>query len=263
MKKLDPNQGSQLAAEWLEDEMNKQLNVETDTSRKRLISTFYARQIKSMEALELIQADEPPKKQRLELAEQGRWLNILLHPAGHLLFPVIILVLAMFRLNIPTAIAAVLMLVRAVLLLLVRPDRKKEPETPPVSTPYVDDEDLTGFLRDLRNAISIDVDSLMSQFATTGIKEQKGVASDLVTVYTSLYEASVDAPDNDDLSYPLSVLKTCLYRVGMEVVHYSPENALLFDMMDVDYPSQERTPAIRSREDGILIRKGLYLNEKK
>lgn len=259
MKKLDPSAASKLSADWLDQEMQNLLNVETDMARKRLITTFFARQKKTIECLNLIKADE--KKQQLALADQEKWLQILLHPAANLVLPVIILVLALFKLNIPTAVACVLMLVRSVLLLLVKP--KDKPEEPQVSTPYVDDEALSGFLRDQRNAIAIDVDSIMSQFATANVKEQKGITNDLIAVYLSLYEAKVDAPDNDDLSYPLSVLKTCLHRSGLDVIHYSQENAALFDVMDVDYPSQERTPAIRSREDGIIVKKGLYLNEKK
>lgn len=261
MKKFDPTLASQLSANWLEDEMQKQLSVETDMARKRLITTFYARQKKSIECLNLIKADDPKKQQQLELANQEKWLQILLHPAGNLVLPVIILVLALFKLNIPTAVVCVLMLVRSVLLLLVKP--KEQKEEPQVHTPYVDDEELAGFLRDQRNAISIDVDSIMSQFATVNVKEHKGTINDIITAYISLYEAKVDAPDNADLSYPLSVLKTCLHRSGLDVISYSPENAALFDVMDVDYPSQERTPAIRNREDGIIVKKGLYLNEKK
>ena len=261
MKKLDPSAASQLSADWLDQEMQNLLNVETDMARKRLITTFFARQKKTIECLNLIKADDPKKKQQLALADQEKWLQILLHPAANLVLPVIILVLALFKLNIPTAVACALMLVRSVLLLLVKP--KDKPEEPQVSTPYVDDEALSGFLRDQRNAIAIDVDSIMSQFTTANAKEQKGITNDLISVYLSLYEAKVDAPDNDDLSYPLSVLKTCLHRSGLDVIHYSPENAALFDVMDVDYPSQERTPAIRSREDGIIVKKGLYLNEKK
>jgi len=261
MKKLEPVNGMQAAAKWLDEEMHKQLSVESDMARKRLITTFYARQKKSMECLNLIQSDDPAKKQQLELASQEKWLQILLHPAGNLVLPVIILVLALFKLNIPTAVMCVLMLVRTVLLLLVKP--KDDKEEPPFAKPYVDDEDLAGFLRDQRNAISIDVDSIMSSFATVNVKEHKGTVNDLITAYLSLYEAHVDAPDNADLSYPLSVLKTCLHRSGLDVIPYSAENAALFDIMDVDYPSQMRTPAIRSREDGITVKKGLYLNEKK
>ena len=261
MKKLDPTVASQASAKWLEEEMEKQLSVETDMARKRLITTLFARQKKSIQCLNLIKADDPAKKQQLALADQEKWLQILLHPAANLLLPVIVLVLAIFRLNIPTAVVCVLMLVRAVLLLLVKP--KDKPEEPQVNTPYVDDEELSGFLRDQRNAISIDVDSIMSQFATANVKEHKGIVNDLIAAYLSLYEAKVDAPDNDDLAYPLSVMKTCLYRCGLDVISYSPETAALFDVMDVDYPSHERTPAIRNREDGIIVKKGLYLNEKK
>lgn len=261
MKKLEPVNGMQAAAKWLDEEMHKQLSVESDMARKRLITTFYARQKKSMECLNLVQSDDPVKKQQLELASQEKWLQILLHPAGNLVLPVIILVLALFKLNIPTAVMCVLMLVRTVLLLLVKP--KDDKEEPPFAKPYVDDEDLAGFLRDQRNAITIDVDSIMSSFATVNVKEHKGTVNDLITAYLSLYEAHVDAPDNADLSYPLSVLKTCLHRSGLDVIPYSAENAALFDVMDVDYPSQMRTPAIRSREDGITVKKGLYLNEKK
>lgn len=261
MKKLEPTLGSQAAAKWLDEEMEKQLSVETEMARKRLITTFFARQKKSMECLNLIKSDDPEQKQKLELATQEKWLQILLHPAGNLVLPVIVLVLALFKLNIPTAVMCVLMLVRAVLLLLVKPKEQKDEDI--FTKPYVDDEELAGFLRDLRNNIAIDVDSIMSQFATVNVKEQKGTIDDLVKAYLALYEARVDAPDNDDLSYPLSVMKACLYRSGLDVVNYSAENAALFDVMDVDYPSQERTPAIRSREDGIIVKKGLYLNEKK
>lgn len=261
MKKLDPTAASQFTSEWLEQEMKNQLAVETDIARKRLITTFFTRQKKAFECLNLIQADEPQKKQQLALNDQEKWLQILLHPAANLVLPVIILVLALFRLFIPTVVFCVLLLVRAVLLLLVKPEGRSA--QPRKATPYVDDDALSGFLRDQRNAITIDVDSIMSQFATVNVKEQKTITGDLVSVYLSLFETKVDAPDNEDLSYPLSVLKTCLHRSGLEVVRYSPENAALFDVMDVDYPSQERTPAIRSLENGVIVKKGLYLNEKK
>lgn len=261
MKKLDPTAASAFSSEWLEQEMKNQLGSETDIARKRLITTFFTRQKKTLECLNLVQADEPQKKQQLALNDQEKWLQILLHPAANLVLPAIILVLALLKLNIPTMVLCVLLLVRAVLLLLVKPDKK--PAQPQKTTPYVDDDALSGFLREQRNAIAIDVDSIMSQFATVNVKEQKTITGDLVSVYLSLFEARVDAPDNDDLSYPLSVLKTCLHRSGLEVVRYSPENAALFDVMDVDYPSQERTPAIRSREDGVIVKKGLYLIEKK
>lgn len=261
MKKLEPTIGSQAAGKWLDEEMEKQLSVETDIARKRLITMFYARQQKAIQCLELIRTDDPQKKQQLELASQEKWLQILLHPAGNLVLPALILVLALFRLNILTAVACVLMLIRTVILLLVKP--RKETEDPPFPKPYVDDEELAGFLREQRNAIAIDVDSVMSSFTTVNVKEHKGTVNDLITAFLALYEAQVDAPDNEDLAYPLSVLRACMHRSGLEVVSYSPETAGLFDVMEVDYVSQQRTPAIRNREDGIIVKKGLYLNEKK
>ncbi len=262
MKKLDPAEGSRLAVEWLEEEMQKQLSLETDMGRKRLFTAFYGRQKKCMEALRLVRAEKPEEKPALTLAEQEKWLEILLHPAGNLVLPVIIMVLALFRLNIPTAIVCVLMLVRSVLLLLVKQDKKKDRTEQKPMTPYVDDDDLTQFLRSLRADVAIDVNSVMSQFATVNVKEQKNTVGDMITVFAALYEAKVDDPQNDDLSYPLSVLKSSLHRVGLEVVSYSPENAALFDVEEVNYPSQERTPAIRNREDGIIVKKGYYLKEK-
>lgn len=259
MKKLTPEAAGTQAASWMDIELNKQLALETNPTRKQLTKILYLRQKKAVACLGLVKNEELAKKTKPNVREQEPWLQILLHPLGNLLLPVLVLVLAIFKLNILTAIASVLMLVRAVMMLLFKP--QNAPEEPQQAVPFVEDTDLDAFLRELRRTIGIDVDSIMNQFTAANVKELKGTMDDVITAYTALYEAGVDAPDNDSLSYPLTMLAASLRRAGLDVVHYAPENAAMFEVMDVEYSSMERTPAIVHHDNGVIVKKGLYLND--
>ena len=85
------------------------------------------------------------------------------------------------------------------------------------------------------------------------------VGEDAVELYCALYEAALDVPDKETLAYPLSILKMSLMERGMEPVGYTPATAALFDVMPADTEGEMRWPAIRSRENGVILKRGLYL----
>jgi hypothetical protein len=53
-----------------------------------------------------------------------------------------------------------------------------------------------------------------------------------------------------------------LLERGMEPALYTPGTASLFDVIPADCPDQKRYPAIRSRENGAVIRRGLFLRSR-
>ena len=76
------------------------------------------------------------------------------------------------------------------------------------------------------------------------------------TLRSNLYKRT---EQKQALAYPLSILKMSLLERGMEPVAYTGETSALFDVMPGDGQGEMRWPAIRSSENGVILKRGLYL----
>lgn len=249
-----------LAESWLDDRLQDSLAGESDEDRRRLLQTLYSRQKQSMEYLSLIHIDEG-KTALADADEQpGAALALVMHPAADLAGSLLLLVFILLNLDIATVFMGILLFMRAVIR-LTHPAYAKQPETavPEAREPYLLESEVKHFLQQQTDRIAIDAASIADRHVVTLSKERQGVADDAVEMYCALYEAQVDFPDQESLAYPLSMAKMSLLERGFEPVLYTEATASLFDVMPADCPSQLRYPAIRSRENGAIIKRGLYL----
>lgn len=262
MDTMDLNQSRRLAEGWLDDQLQEQLSAETDEDCRRLLQTLYSRQKQSMEYLSLIHLDEGKSALDDVPDAPGMALEILMLPIVDALVPLLILCGILLKWDVVTLIAGVAAFVRAVIRLTHPAYTKKQPALPEVREPYLLENEVRRFLQHQTDRIAIDAASIADRHTVTLSKERQGVADDVVEMYCALYEAQVDFPDQEALAYPLSMAKMSLLERGYEPVMYSPANASLFDVMPADCPDQLRYPAIRSREDGAVIKRGLYLRSR-
>ena len=257
MEQLNLNKSRQLAENWLDDHRRDALAVAPEEER-RLLETLYARQRGSLEYLNLIRLDRGEPVQ--EEAEPEGWQRVLAHPVIDVLLPVIILAFVLLELDLPAVISAILAVLRG-LLIAASPSlrRGNTPVLHEVHEPYLPEDQLTRFLQQQTDRIAIDAASIAERQAVTLIRERQDVGEDAVELYCALYEAALDIPDQELLSYPLSVLKMSLLERGLEPVSYAAETAALFDVMPADCEGEMRWPAIRNRSNGAILKRGLYL----
>ena len=261
MKHMDLHESTQKTIQWLNAEMQQRISMEKNLDRRHLLDALTIRQQNSLGFLKLIHTRRADMEEAQKNArEPEAWLKVLLHPAGGLVMPVLIVTAALLGWKVATIILSILALVRAVLV-LVFPAKPAKETVCEVYEPYVNEEELDDFLRNQRDGILADAGSILQQFAVAASKSETQAESDLISLLCALSEAAADHPDCDDLGYPLSILETRFYRMGLELVHYSPEDEDLFEIITANYREHERWPAIRSRENGLLIHKGQYLKK--
>ena len=259
MEHMKLNEARRMAEQWLEDHRREDLEAAPDENTRRLLSTLYTRQRDSMDYLSLIRLDlGSPKKAAPAPAKPERWETILLHPLCEMLLAVLVLVFAALNLQLPAVLTSALMLSRT-LLARTRTQKKERVIVAEVHEPYINREELERFLLRQSDRISMDVQSVSTQYAVAEIKAARGMENDFGNIFCALCEAQVDEPDNTDLAYPLSVARTNLFRLGYEPVDYSPETAAMFDVLPTEGEEQVRCPALRSRETGVVLKKGLVL----
>lgn len=258
MDKLNLDKSRRVAENWLDDHRLDALSTAPE-EEKRLLETLYARQRGSLEYLKLIRLEEgKPTKERDD--EPEKWLLWLAHPVIDVLLPVAVLTLVLLDLKIAAVAVAILAALRG-LLLAVHPAlrRRTTPTLPEVHEPYLPEDELLRFLQHQTDRIAIDAASIAERQAVTLVRERQDVGEDAVELYCALYEAALDMPDREALAYPLSILKMSLLERGLEPVAYSDDAAALFDVMPADCEEGMRWPAIRSRENGVILKRGLYL----
>lgn len=259
MERMKLNEGRRMAEEWLEVRRQEQLAAEPDENRRRLLSTLYSRQQDSMDYLSLIRLEMGETKKSPETSgKPERWEVLLTHPLCELLLAVLVLVFVAMEQQLPAVLAAALTLVRA-LLARSRPQKKERVIVAEVHEPYISRPELERFLRLQGDRIDTDAESVSTQYAVTETKTARGMENDFGNIFCSLYEAQVDEPDNPDIAYPLSIARMNLLKLGYEPVEYSDETAAMFDVMPTEGLDQVRCPALRSRETGVVLKKGLVL----
>lgn len=262
MDTMNLTKGRRMAENWLDDHLQESVAAEADEDRRRLLQTLYSRQKHSMEYLSLIHLDTGTPAAEEDIRPE-RWLTILTHPAAGLLFTVLLLAFVLLDWQLPAVIAAILLVILAVLQLTHPALRRRQtPVIPEVHEPYLLEGEVARFLQQQTDRIAIDAASIADRHTVTIARERQGVADDAVEMYCALYEAQVDVPDQEALAYPLSIAKMSLLERGFEPVLYTESTASLFDVMPADCPDQLRYPAIRSRADGTVIKRGLYLRRR-
>lgn len=259
MDKLSLQKGRRLAENWMDDHLRAALSNEPDDEKRRLLTTLYSRQKGSLEFLSLIELDMgTPAAPAAE--EPGRALSLFMHPLFCLLTPVA--TLAFMLLSWPlAAVAAGVGAVMQGLVRLTHPAfrRGNKPVLPEVHEPYLLESALNRFLQQQEDRIRTDAAGIADRQAVTMIKERRDVGEDAVELYCALYEAMLDTRDAEALSYPMSIVKMSLVERGLEIVPYSETTAALFDMMPSPAGEEMRWPAIRERESGAVVKRGLYL----
>lgn len=259
MEHMKLNEGRREAEKWLEAQRQELTAVETDENRRRLLTTLYSRQRDSMDYLSLIRLDMGEAKKPAAVPDKPeKWEAILTHPLCEMLLAVLTLVFVAMELQLPAVLSAALTLVR-VLLVRARPKKKERVIVAEVHEPYIARAELERFLRLQQDRIETDVEAIRAQYAVTDIKTARGMENDFGNIYCALYEAQVDDPSNPDIAYPLSIARMNLYKLGYEPVEYAPETAAMFDVMPTGGEDQLRCPALRSRDSGVVLKKGLML----
>ena len=258
MAKLTLSDARQKAEVWFAGKIRDTAANESNDNRRRLIQTLYARQKNTMALLSLVHQDEAKSPAGATPNAPEKWMEILMHPLGDLVGPVLIMAFMLLKWALPLVIAAILMVVRVFLRQVYV---KKEPALlPPVDhKPYLDPEELDRFLRMQTDAALTDAAGIADQYTVTLTRERQDVEVDAVELYCALCEARADAPELDALLYPLSILKANLAEHGFEPLPWRPENEVHYDIMPTDDADQLRYPAIRSVTDGAIVRRGLYL----
>ena len=248
-----------MAESYLDDQLHQALANARDEEQRKLLRTLYARQKGALEYLSLVQLDMG-KPAGEEGPEPGKALRMVTHPLAELLLLVLLLTFVLLEMQVP-AVAAGIAAALLALIRLTHPAlrRKRRPVLPEVHEPFVTGTDMTRFLRRQTDGIAVDAASIAERQAVTLVRERQDVGADAVELYCALCETALDIPEPQLLSYPLSVLKMTLLERGLEPVAYSEETAALFDIMPADCPEGMRWPAIRSRENGVVHKRGLYL----
>lgn len=257
MEQLNLNKSRQLAENWLDDHRRDALAAAPEEER-RLLETLYTRQRGSLEYLKLIQLDMGAPIREEE--EPEKWLTLMAHPVLDVLLPVIVLAFVLLGWDLASVISAILSVLRG-LLIASNPALRRgyRPTVHEVHEPYLEEAQLTRFLQQQTDRIAIDAASIAERQAVTLVRERQDVGEDALELYCALYEAALDVPDPEPLAYPLSILKMSLLERGLEPVPYSEATAALFDVMPADCEGEMRWPAIRSRENGVILKRGLYL----
>lgn len=260
MDRMKLSDGRRMADQWLEEHRQEQLEAAEDESRRRLLNTLYTRQRDSMDYLSLIRLDLGNEKKPSDAParQPGRLTSLLAHPLAGTGLAIVTLVFASMEMQLPTILSAVALLARALMMYAV-PPKKERVIVAEVHEPYVNREELERFLRMQEDRIQADAESVIAQHAVSDIRTARGMEKDFGNIYCALYEAQVDDPGNGDLAYPLSIARMNLYKLGYEPVEYSEETAAMFDVLPVEGEDQLRCPALRSRENGVVLKKGLWL----
>lgn len=244
---------------YLTEQLHRALENTRDEEQKKLLKTLYARQMGALEYLSIVQLDMG-KPAGEDDPEPGKALRMATHPLTELLLMVALVTFVLLDMQAPAVAAGI----AATLLALVRLTHpalrgRRRPVLPEVHEPFVTQADMDRFLRQQTDRIAVDAASIAERQAVTLVRERQDVGADAVELYCALCETALDIPEPQLLSYPLSVLKMTLLERGLEPVAYSEETAALFDIMPADCPEGMRWPAIRSRENGVVHKRGLYL----
>ena len=258
MDKLNLEKSRRIAENWLDDHRLDAVAAVPE-EEKRLLETLYARQRGSLEYLKLIRLDMGQSAAGRD-EEPEKWLRLLAHPVFDVLLPVLVVTFVLLGWQVASIVTAILCVLRG-LLTAVHPAlrRRTTPVLPEVHEPYLQEDELTRFLQLQTDRIAIDAASIAERQAVTLVRERQDVGEDAVELYCALYEAALEVPDPESLAYPLSILKMSLLERGLEPVAYSGDTAALFDIMPADCEEGMRWPAIRSRENGVILKRGLYL----
>ena len=258
MEQLNLQKSRRMAENWLDDHRRAAVASASEDER-RLLETLYARQKGSMEYLGLIRLDMGQHADEEE-RELPMALTIPAHPAVCLLLLVAVLTFVLLKWQVPAVVAAIIALLQGLLMVICSVlGGKKGVVVPEVHEPYLVESELAHFLQQQSERIAVDAASIAERQAVTLTRERQDVGEDAVELYCALYEAALDVPDKEVLAYPLSVLKMSLLERGLEPVEYTDKSAGLFDVMPADCPGEMRWPAIRSRENGVVLKRGLYL----
>lgn len=257
MERMKLKEGRRMAEKWLEEQRQEQTACETDENRRRLLSTLYSRQQDSMDYLSLIRLDTGEMTPAAPTAKPEKWERVLAHPLCGMLLAVVTLVFVAVDWELPAVLTAAMTLIRS---LLARMHPQKERAViSEVHEPYITRSELERFLHLQSDRIGTDAEAISTQYAVTDVKVSRGMENDFGNIYCALYEAQVDDPSNPDIAYPLSIARTNLYRLGYEPVDYTPETAAMFDVLPTEGDDQLRCPALRSRDTGVVLKKGLML----
>lgn len=260
MERMKLNECRREAESWIDAQQQELIAAETDENRRRLLTTLYSRQRDSMDYLSLIRLDRGEDKAPAEAApvRPEKWETVLMHPLCEMLLAVTTLAFVGAELQLPAILTAALTLVRAIIV-RSRPQKKERVIVAEVHEPYLTRAELERFLRLQGDRIAADAEAISTQYAVADVRVARGMENDFGNIYCALYEAQVDDPGNPDIAYPLSVARTNLYKLGYEPVEYSPETAAMFDVLPTEGEDQLRCPALRSRENGVVLKKGLIL----
>ncbi len=257
MERMKLKEGRRMAEKWLEEQRQEQTACEMDENRRRLLATLYSRQQDSMDYLSLIRLDMGETHPAAPVAKPEKWEKVLAHPLCELLLTVVTLVFVAADWELPAVLTAALALART--LLGRRMPRQERRVISEVHEPYIARAELERFLHLQADRIGTDAEAISTQYAVTDVKVSRGMENDFGNIFCALYEAQVDDPDNQDIAYPLSIARANLYRLGYEPVEYTPATAAMFDVLPTEGEDQLRCPALRSRENGVVLKKGLML----
>lgn len=260
MDHMNLNESRRTAEQWLEACRQAQISAAEDEHRRRLLNTLYSRQRDSMDYLGLIRLDLGPQRSpgKDEGVRPSRWMRLLRHPLVDVALTLATLVLVALEQQLPALLTAVALLVRA-LLLLALPKKQERVLVAEVHEPYLRRDELERFLRLQEERIRADAENIAGQYAASDVRTARGMEKDFGNIYCALYEAQVDDPSNGDLAYPLSIARMNLFKLGYEPVEYSDQTAAMFDVLPTEGEDQLRCPALRSRENGVVLKKGLCL----
>lgn len=256
----------QASCAQLRDAEQARLSGETDPARRQLLHLLYAREASALQVMTLSRAEVPAPKKRdwralifpaMSAAMNAGSLALWLTLPGYIV-PGSSGWMGRFTL---CAVVQVLSLCAAVGSIF-SVQRRKSPE--PVV--MADEVELQRRVIEAEARIALDAQTIEALFAQEHVSIISTGAETAAELYGSLYElmqdAHLDGDENQEkaLSWPLSNAKRLLHAVGCKAVDYSPETALLYDVMDADV-TQQRRPAIVQKVDGLVQQRGLYLRK--
>lgn len=249
----------------------KEVQEIKDDRQKRILGVLAQRQMEGLRILECVQAREEVSQ------EKGRQ-----KPGIDQLIRSPVLSLALLTMALVSGVIVVasgasgaaagntqwsLILICSVLLAagqaiyqLVKGKEKKDPAAVRPKPELVIDQDKARMLldRQCRNHLA-DSQAICEMFTAEYEENVGNFEADLLRLYPSLYEASVDHPEVEDLRFGITLVKMMLRKCGLEAVPYSEERKNLFNVEEADYQDQMRYPAIVRAQTGELMKKGEYI----
>lgn len=242
---------------------------EHDPARQQIIHLLYAREQMALKNhVALIQSEMPQTKKTLNF-------HHLLWPLATLLLSGVALALWLtlpetvtpensgwmgrYVLCAAVQIAAVIVGVGSVIQALKPQQATVQPHL------TLDEAAMNRQLLETESRIAMDAQTIEGLYAQETASISNSYEETVAELYCTLREMQVDAQMDgnheqlDMLSWPLVNAKKLLKTMGCDVVEYSPETAVMFDLIHSDV-TQQRRPAIVQKDTGLIRLRGLYLH---